>query len=161
MRACARRHYHRPREKQHFVNAIYQNQNDSPLAGHHGNAKRYPGPRTGRVGNWGEAVAARYLAAHGYQVIAQNVEYRDGEVDLVVTKGGVLFFVEVKTRADERMGTVEAVTPGKQRRLLRAAMRFVQAQGLTGAPSQFDCVVVLGRPGDHTARVRHYRNIGG
>ncbi len=103
----------------------------------------------------------RSLVAHGYRVIAQNVEYRDGEIDIVATKGGVLFFVEVKTRADERWGTAEAVTPAKRHRLLRAATRFVQMQGLTGAPSQFDCVVVLGRPGDSTARIRHYRNIGG
>lgn len=147
MRANAHRHCHKPREKQHFVNAIYQNQSTRD------------GARK-QSGRWGEAIAARYLVSHGYQVIAQNVEYRDGEVDLVATKGGILFFVEVKTRADERMGTVEAVTRGKRGRLMRAAMRFVQARGLTGAPSQFDCMVVLGRPGDRTVRVRHYRNIG-
>lgn len=130
------------------MNAIYQN----------------PSTRDGarkQSGRWGEAIAARYLVSHGYQVVAQNVEYRDGEVDLVAIKGGILFFVEVKTRADEQWGAAEAVTAGKRWRLMRAATRFVQERGLTGAPSQFDCVVVLGRPGDRTARVRHYRNIGG
>ncbi len=122
------------------MNAIYQNQ-------------KIP------KGIWGETVAARYCEQHGYRVIARNVEFRDGEIDLVAVKGGVLFFIEVKTRADERFGTAEAVTPAKRHRLLRAAMRFVQMQGLTGAPSQFDCMVVLGRPGDSSVRVRHYRNI--
>lgn len=130
------------------MNAIYQNPNT-------------PDAARKQSGRWGEAIAARYLVSHGYQVIARNVEYRDGEVDVVATKVGVLFFVEVKTRANERLGTVEAVTVGKRRRLMRAAMRFVQARGLTGTSSQFDCIVVLGRPGDRSARVRHYRNIGG
>lgn len=129
------------------MNAIYQNQ-------------KKPNGARNTAGRWGEAVATQYLTAHGYQVIAQNVWYRDGEVDVVVMKGGILFFVEVKTRVDEQWGTAEAVTAGKRWRLLRAATRFVAERGARGAPSQFDCVVVLGQPGDRTARVRHYRNIG-
>lgn len=141
----------------HIVNDIYQI--DPPKAGHPGNAvRRYPGP-TIKTGQWGERVAVKYLLDHGYRIAATHVWYRDGEVDVIATKGGILCFVEVKTRATERYGAAEAVTSGKRMRLMRAAQQFCMSRGLTGAPCQFDCVVVLGRTGDSTVTVRHYRNI--
>lgn len=124
----------------HIVNDIYHNQK-------------------GKTGQWGERVAVKYLISHGYRITATHVWYRDGEVDVVATKGGILCFVEVKTRATERYGTAEAVTSGKRMRLMRAAQRFCMSRGLAGAPCQFDCVVVLGSAGDSTVTVRHYRNI--
>ncbi|MEK7481257.1 MAG: YraN family protein [Patescibacteria group bacterium] len=122
------------------MNDIYQNQRN-------------------KTGQWGERVAVKYALAHGYRIVATHVWYRDGEVDVVAVKGGVLFFMEVKTRANERYGTVEAVTRGKRARLMRAAQRFCMSRGLAGAPCQFDCLVVLGRAGDSAVTVRHYRNI--
>lgn len=140
MRANARRRCLLPRKKWRTVNDIYHNQKV-------------------KTGQWGERVAVKYLLDHGYRIVATHVWYRDGEVDVVATKGGVLFFIEVKTRATERYGAAEAVTYGKRARLMRAAQRFCMSRGLAGVPCQFDCLVVLGRAGDATVTVRHYRNI--
>lgn len=140
MRENARRRSQQPPKRQHIVNDIYHNQK-------------------GRTGQWGERVAVKYLLDHEYRIVATNVWYRDGEVDAVATKGGILFFIEVKTRATEQYGAAEAVTYGKRARLMRAAQRFCMSRGLAGAPCQFDCLVVLGRAGDATVTVRHYRNI--
>lgn len=112
-----------------------------------------------KIGSWGERVAVKYLLDHGYRIVATHVWYRDGEIDVIATTGGTLCFVEVKTRASERYGAAEAVTAGKRMRLMRAAQRFCMSRGLTGAPCQFDCLVVLGRAGDSVVTVRHYRNI--
>lgn len=123
----------------------------------------YPNQKTdkvsrGAIGRWGETVAARYLLAHGFHVIARGVRYRDGELDIVAACGGILYFIEVKTRTGGGYGTIESVTGGKRYRFIRAARRFCSERGLTDTSCQFDCVVVLGRPGDSTARIRHYRN---
>lgn len=74
----------------------------------------------------GEALAARHLEERGYSIIARNVRYRCGEIDLVARKGRELHFVEVKTRADARYSEpIEAVTPRKQQRLRRAAQCYL------------------------------------
>ncbi|MGH2722043.1 MAG: YraN family protein, partial [Actinomycetota bacterium] len=46
----------------------------------------------------GEGAAARHLERRGLRILARNWRIRMGELDLVARDGGVLVFVEVKTR---------------------------------------------------------------
>jgi len=59
----------------------------------------------GDHGRLGEDMAYRYLRAHGCTVVARNYTARSGagEIDLVAWEGGVLAFVEVKTRSKRRL----------------------------------------------------------
>lgn len=52
-----------------------------------------------RDGRRAESVAAFYLRAKGYRVLARRVRTAVGEIDLIVRKGKTLVFVEVKARA--------------------------------------------------------------
>src|SRR3989304_1696744 len=62
------------------------------------------------LGDFGERVARAHLEAKGYRVLATNFRVREGEVDIVAERGGVVAFVEVKTRRGDAMGSaVEAV----------------------------------------------------
>lgn len=91
----------------------------------------------------GEAAAARYLEALGYQVIGRNVRFRAGELDLVARDGDTLVFVEVKTRLSATAGTgEEAITPTKQRQLVRLAEMYIAGMGGPLPPCRFDVVVV-------------------
>ncbi len=66
------------------------------------------------AGEAGEAMAAGYLAEHGLRVLARNVRYRNGELDLVAEDGPALVFVEVRRRRTaERGGPAESVTRAK------------------------------------------------
>ncbi|MDA8038225.1 MAG: YraN family protein, partial [Actinomycetota bacterium] len=50
------------------------------------------------LGALGEDLAAHWYAERGFRVVARNWRCREGECDLVASKGVLLVFCEVKTR---------------------------------------------------------------
>ena len=108
---------------------------------------------TRQQGEQGERVAEEYLVAHGMELVARNLRYPCGEIDLVMRDGGYTVFVEVKRRFGTRYGVGrEAVTLAKRRRICAVALRYLQAQGTLGAPVRFDVVEI------HGEDVTHLRN---
>jgi putative endonuclease len=106
----------------------------------------------------GEDAAAAFLERVGMRIEARNWRTSAGEVDIVAREGDELVFVEVKTRRSERAGTAEeAVSPAKQRRIVRLAQSYVaqNASRLQGG-IRFD-VVAIRVIGDDRALLRHYR----
>jgi len=98
-----------------------------------------------RFGADGEAVARDYLAGKGYQILEMNYRCAGGEIDIIARHRGVTAFVEVKRRASDRFGRpAEAVTPQKQRHILRTAMAYMQAHGLADAAVRFDVIEIAG-----------------
>lgn len=98
------------------------------------------------LGARGEALAARWYQERGYRLLARNWRCREGEIDLVVAKGGEYVFCEVKARSTEAFGgPLEAVTGRKQARLRRLAARYLreEAKGPAGKV-RFDVAALLG-----------------
>lgn len=111
-----------------------------------------------RSGNVGERIACWHLRARGYEIIARNVRYNGGEIDVVARKTERTVFVEVKERRDSRHGrAVETLTMEKRRRIIRASRAFAAAHGLSDEALRFDVIAVewtrTGAP-----RVRHEEN---
>ena len=78
-------------------------------------------------GRLGEVRAEQYLAELGYEILARNYKSAGSEIDLIARDGSVIVFVEVKTRMVTRAATGrEAVTAAKQRRIVAAALRYLQ-----------------------------------
>lgn len=50
-------------------------------------------------GRRGEAFAAAYLRAQGWEIAAERVRTKAGEIDLIARRPGLIAFVEIKTRA--------------------------------------------------------------
>lgn len=99
------------------------------------------------VGREGEALAASYLEAAGYAIVARNVRTKLGEIDLIARDGKALVFVEVKSRRSERFGRgADAVDARKQARLRRLAEAYLGSR-LGGEAVRFDVVDVLFRYG--------------
>lgn len=95
------------------------------------------------LGRAGEEAAARHLTELGYRIIARNLRFRFGELDIVAEEHGWLVFVEVKTRTGSGYGSAaEAVTPAKQRQLVKLAAAYLAATGGEGRPCRFDVVTV-------------------
>jgi len=95
------------------------------------------------VGREGEAAAAALLRDKGYSILARNYRCRHGEIDIVAFEDGEYVFVEVKTRlTDEKGSAAEAVTPAKQRKIVRVAEQYLVERGLEDRPCRFDVVAV-------------------
>jgi len=103
------------------------------------------------LGARGEDLAAGWYTSRGYTVLERNWRCRDGELDLVVARGGGVVFCEVKTRTGSTFGLpAEAVTAEKQRRLRRLATRWLAEQPPGGrgfAELRFDVASVSLRAG--------------
>jgi putative endonuclease len=95
------------------------------------------------MGKVGEDLACGELARRGYAVLARRYRSRFGEIDIVARAGRTLVFVEVKARGGSTFGGGSAaVTPLKQRRLVRMAEEFLIRQRLVDEPCRFDVVTV-------------------
>lgn len=110
-----------------------------------------PVPRTRaattRKGREGEAVAARHLEENGAVVLARNVRYAVGEIDLVAREGDALLFVEVKRRRDADRGEgAEAVTSLKRRRIVAAARAWLAEKTRSARLVRFDVVTIRDEP---------------
>jgi putative endonuclease len=94
-------------------------------------------------GQEAEALAAGFLEARGYRVLARNHALRLGEVDLVCAREQVLCFVEVRSRTGEDHGAPEeTVDRRKARRVVLAAMDWLEKHPAPGCDVRFDVVAV-------------------
>ena len=101
-----------------------------------------------RLGRSGEDLAAAYYRRRGYAVLDRNYRCRGGEIDVVLRRGKVLVFCEVKTRSSDRFGTpAEAVHPLKQDRIRRAAAQWMVARRPGRVEVRFDVFSVIVRAG--------------
>jgi putative endonuclease len=79
-----------------------------------------------RLGLAGERIARSHLERQGYVHVASNWRRRVGELDLVMSDGDTLVFVEVKTRHGEGAGRAEeCLTTAQSTRILRAVQRLI------------------------------------
>lgn len=96
------------------------------------------------LGARGEALAADWYVAQGYEVLDRNWRCRDGELDLVLRRARTVVFCEVKTRTTDAFGVpAEAVTLTKRRRIRRLAARWLDESPIRPAQVRFDVAAVL------------------
>ena len=96
------------------------------------------------LGILGEMLAVQELERRGYAILARRYRTRCGEIDIVAEDGGTLVFVEAKARADAEFGTAaEAVTPWKQRQLVRMARDYLTRERIEDRPCRFDVVAIM------------------
>lgn len=101
----------------------------------------------------GEQWAAEYLIKHGCTILARNWRCPYGELDVVAASGDYILFVEVKTRSGWDISKpLEAVGPGKQRRLLLAAESYLMCHPEEQRQPRLDVCVILAPQGVRTVR---------
>lgn len=95
---------------------------------------------------WHESEEAAWQAYRrlGYRLVARNWRCRLGELDLVVARGRLIAFCEVKARTSPGFGgPFESVTAAKQRKVRALAEAFIGARGMRAARYRFDVASVL------------------
>ncbi len=111
------------------------------------------------LGVKGEALAARSLAAGGYELVLANFKIPigrnskgvqvTGEIDVIAIDGETLCFVEVKTRRSRDFGgPLTAVDRRKQRQITRTARVYRRMFGVWDMPYRFDVVTVVVNKGE-------------
>jgi putative endonuclease len=96
---------------------------------------------THRLGRRFEDAAASWLERRGWRVLERNVRFRRREIDLIVRRGAVVAFGEVKGRRSDRCGQpVEAVTWWKRREIEAVARWWIARHPEPGVEYRFDVV---------------------
>ena len=98
------------------------------------------------TGRYYEDLARTHLEQAGLRFITANVNYRFGELDLVMREAEALVFVEVRYRKGARFGGgVASVTSAKQRRIARAASAWLATHPRDATrPCRFDVIAISG-----------------
>lgn len=99
-------------------------------------------------GRKGEDRATAFFVSRGFRIIERNWSCRMGEIDVVCEKDGMTHFVEVKTRRSRVYGNPEeSITEGKQQRLRRAVIAYMNARQLDWERIRVDALAILAEPG--------------
>lgn len=99
--------------------------------------------RAERRGHMAESLAAWWLRAKGYRIVAKRFRSPQGEIDLVAVRGRTVAVIEVKARA-ERDAADAAIGAAQRRRIARAALAFLQRhRAYAGFDLRFDAVFIV------------------
>jgi len=96
-----------------------------------------------RRGYAGERAAMAYLLRLGWRIEAHRFRLGHHDVDLIARRGGLVAFIEVKTRRSNRFGrAVEAVGARKRAVLARIAETWRLRFGFADDRYRFDLITV-------------------
>lgn len=114
-----------------------------------------------KIGLYGEELAEKFFLKKGYKILDKRFQTRFGEIDLVVGKGEMIVFVEVKTRTSNICGLPEeSVNYYKIKKMKIAATQYAQKNNIVDKDLRLDCLAVELDMVKKTARMRHHENIG-
>ena len=102
---------------------------------------------TFKKGRIGEEAAEKYLTEEGYSLVARNFNAHPGEIDLVMTSGCDLVFIEVKAWKNlSVMDLEQSIDWRKRHRILATSQVFMlQNQALCrGRTIRYDVIFVDG-----------------
>ena len=96
-----------------------------------------------RLGRWGENKAAAWYESRGWEILDRNWRGTGGEIDLILRRGDVVVFCEVKTRTGNAFGhPAEAVDARKQQRIHGLAAEWLRRYPRHAASLRFDVACV-------------------
>ena len=98
------------------------------------------------TGDFGEKMAADYLLANGFEILAKNWRYQHLEIDIIASKNNMLHIVEVKTRTSNEFGFPEQMIGKHKMQLLKNAAAHYQYDHPSWKWLQFDVIAILKKP---------------
>ncbi|MDD9910153.1 MAG: YraN family protein [Ahrensia sp.] len=105
-------------------------------------------------GHRAEWWAAAALLLKGFRIVARRFKTPVGEIDLIMRRGQLVVFVEVKARHDDRTA-LDAISRSSQQRIENAAQWWLSQQADAAQLSwRFDVVAIVPRRWP-----RHFENV--
>jgi putative endonuclease len=105
-----------------------------------------------KTGLKAENIAAWFLRLKGYRVVARREKTPVGEIDLIVQRGRVLVFVEVKARGTID-GALESIHARQRSRIIRAAEYYLAGQRAQFSETRFDVIAI-----EFPLKIQHIRS---
>ncbi len=101
------------------------------------------------LGRCGEELALAYLLQAGYRLECRNFRLKTGEIDLVMSDGPILVFVEVRSKSVLNHGTpLETVNYAKRRQIEKTARQYLARKKISDdVRCRFDVIGISFRPG--------------
>ncbi len=87
-------------------------------------------------GKRGERRAEDFFRLRGFEVLARNYRKLSGEIDLVLRKDGIIYFVEVKTHNDT-FRAEDRIDDRKLRRMWLTAEAYLSEYGMEDVEVRF------------------------
>ena len=117
---------------------------------------------TKRLGQQGEAIAAKYLIDKSYKILDRNYRNIIGEIDIVGKKDEVLVFIEVKTRDSinaQHFLPEQSVTSHKQAKLRKLCEIYLnEHKHRDNQEWQIDVISIIIDKSTQKARINHIQN---
>lgn len=80
------------------------------------------------IGTHYETMGQEYLQKQGYHFIERNVYTPFGEIDLIMSKEGIYYFIEVKYRSNQKYGTCKDAMTSKKLLHMKRSVIFYRKQ---------------------------------
>lgn len=110
------------------------------------------------LGRRGEQIAAAYLSAQDYTIIARNLKVGREELDIITRKNGWVVFAEVKTRNYNNLND-NLISQRQLIRLRRALTKYAVINNLDFERLRLDLILISVAKDKKTASLKHYPDI--
>lgn len=112
-----------------------------------------------RLGARAEDAAASHYEGRGYTIVERNARVGRLEIDVIAQRGGLVVFLEVRSRKLGGMVHPAATIRGaKALHMRQAAVQWLAAQGRRGVTVRLDVVAATELP-DGTFELERYENV--
>lgn len=94
-------------------------------------------------GQQGEQAAANFLKQQGLRIVAKNLRYPCGEIDIVAQDKHTLVFIEVRLRQQHAfVSAAQSINSAKQQKWKRAAQHYLQTHYTSPPDCRFDAILL-------------------
>ena len=108
-------------------------------------------------GKKAENLALDFLLKKGYEILETNWRFKKAEIDIIAKYGGVLVFIEVKSRSSAKFGApAYGVTPKKKRMLIAGATSYMEIADYNWE-IQFDIISIIYKS-SYQFDIEHYED---
>jgi len=95
-----------------------------------------------QIGFKAEEQACQFLQKQGLEIVARNVRFKQGEIDIVACEGNILVIVEVKSSTSEFIEPVYHIDRKKKKTLIKLAKLYCYRENLKDIQIRFDVIIV-------------------